>query len=389
MSSQPRPPLIINTSFPKPVFLDLFLTDDCNCRCDYCFVGRPGKKTRLSYPAAKRTVDYLLEEWERAEDLGILLFGGEPLLEFDLIRYIVEYAERRALSGAPAIGWSMTTNGTLMTEPMMAFLAEHRIRYLLSLDGSQETHNLHRKLKNGIGSFNLLAKRLALMKSYQPWLGARVTPTPQTVRQLAQNVEELCHLGINQFIIGMASGVSWPPDATASFIEQMLELYEIYLRRNTAGYYMRLTLFEKDDLDEPQRDLTQVWGCGAGRRRLCVNARGELYGCARLAALDNGRGGLKLGDVWRGPYEVSLRQDFCRDSVWRRPACLECAYQSQCNGGCPAVNYEDTGSIFEPSPFECLGTRVYAELKDCLARRQKRQVNHGETLAPPSTGKDL
>jgi uncharacterized protein len=373
----PCPPdssfLACQDGFPRPVFLDLFLTEDCNCRCDYCFVGKPGKPTRLSHAAAMQTVDFLLDSWEGPEEPGILFFGGEPLLAFDLIREMVKYTGQCAANGKPAIHWSMTTNGTLMTEHMMAFFAEHKIQYLLSMDGGREGHNLHRKLKNGQGSFDLLAQRLPLMKSYQPWLGARVTPTPQTVGLLACNIQELCDMGINQFVVGMASGLPWSAEDAEIFLDQMMELYHLYLRRTAAGHYMRLTLFEKDDLEGGEKDLTHSWGCGAGRRRLCVNPRGELYGCARFAALDNGQGALKLGDVWRGPFRLSVRRDLCNDVVWRRPLCVECPARSRCGGGCPAVNYQDTGSIFDPSPFECLSTRVYVELKQRIAQLQESQ----------------
>ncbi|MGD0498392.1 MAG: radical SAM protein [Bryobacteraceae bacterium] len=362
-------------AFPPPLFLDVLLTDDCNCRCDYCFVGKSGQRSRLSFPVAKQTIDFLLDSWEGPEEPGILLFGGEPLLEPDLIRYVVEYAKRRAANGAPRIDWSMTTNGTLMTEPMMAYLAANRIRYLLSIDGNRETHDRHRKLKSGKGSFDRLAERLPLMKSYQPWLGARMTPTPQTAAQLCRGVDELCDLGLNQFIIGMASGVTWTEPDTATFIEQMMGVYEVYLRRTAAGQSIRLTLFEKDSLDGPGEDLTNVWGCGAGRRRLCVNARGELFGCARFAAIADAKGALPLGDVWRGTYRTAARESLCRNTAWGRLPCVECAYRGQCTGGCPAVNFAETGSVFDPSPNECLSTRVYAELKERLARHPSRPGN--------------
>lgn len=355
-------------AFSLPVFLDVFLTNDCNCRCDYCFVGSPGRRMRLSYPAAKRTIDFLLNSWEGPEEPGILFFGGEPLLEVDLIRYMVDYAERREASGAAKIGWSMTTNGTLMTEETMAYLADHKVRYLLSIDGGRDTHDLHRKLESGKGSFDRLAAQLPLMKRYQPWLGARVTPTPETVPHLCRGIAELCDLGINQFIIGMASGLSWTEEDATVFIDQMMNVHDLYLKRIAAGQSMRFALFEKDNLEEASQDLTKMWGCGAGRRRLCVNARGELYGCARFAAIHNGTGVLKLGDVWRGPYNTTTRRELCQNTAWSRPLCADCPYQGQCIGGCPAVNYEDTGSIFDPSPYECLSTKVYAELKERLKR---------------------
>ncbi|MCP4366038.1 MAG: radical SAM protein [Planctomycetes bacterium] len=345
------------------IFVDLFVTENCNCRCEYCFVE--GKNTHSLTPElARKAVDFLIRHSGNQTELGILLFGGEPLLEFDLICEIVDYSKKATAETDKSITFSMTTNGTLMTEPMMEFMAEQNIRYLLSLDGDKATHDAHRPLAEGGSSFELIAQRLPLMKSYQPWQGARVTPMPDTVHRLRRDVQTLFELGINQFIIGTATGIEWPEDRCSVFLKQMKEICEFYIAQVREGNHMRITFFEKGDLNEANEDSTCDWGCGAGRGRIGVNTRGEIFGCGRFVGLNDLNGALPLGDIINGFTYPENRAQLLDDSAWKRIDCIHCGYANRCNAGCPAVNYGATGSIYSPPYEECQSTRVYAELKE-------------------------
>lgn len=354
---------IASRIMPATIFMDLLLTEDCNCACDYCFVDGKNDHNRITPKLAKRAIDFLLERSGNEKDLGILLFGGEPLLEFDLIKLIVRYAKKASRNGK-TITFSMTTNGTLMTEKMMRYFQRHNIRYLLSLDGGERSHNRHRKFKNGTGSFDVVAEKLSLMKHYQPWLGARVTPTPETIEYLYRDVQELYSLGINQFIIGLASGVEWTEEDGKIYLREMRKLARFYREERQKGGHIRLTVFEKSDLDDGGKfDLSSYWGCGAGRARISVNTRGEIFGCARLASVNGLCGTLKLGDLGHGFYELQARSLLMDNSISKRTACKTCTYQDRCSGGCPAINMADTGNIFTPSPYECFSTRLHVRLR--------------------------
>jgi uncharacterized protein len=344
------------------VFVDLFLTENCNCRCSYCFVE--GKNHRsLSLEIAQKTVDFLVNHSGNETDLGILFFGGEPLMQFDLIREIVAYSKKVTSDTSKEISFSMTTNGTLMTEPMMQYFEENDIRYLLSIDGDKPTHDLHRSLLNGGSSFDLISKKFPMMKKYQPWQGARVTTMPDTVHRLSHNIQTLFGLGINQFIIGMATGISWSEKKCAVFLKEMKRVGEFYLAQIRQEAPIRLTIFEKGDIDRKHEDYTCVWGCGAGRGRIGVNARGEIFGCGRFVGLDSLKGALPLGDVIHGFTNPENRAQLMDLSAWKRIDCIHCNYRNRCNGGCPAVNYGTTGSVFSPPYDECLSAKVYCELK--------------------------
>ncbi|MBM3500387.1 MAG: SPASM domain-containing protein, partial [Armatimonadetes bacterium] len=295
-------------------------------------------------------VDWLIRASGRMAWVSILFFGGEPLLEFDLIRFVVGYSRDRAQAAGKEARFSMTTNGTLMTEEMARYLAEQRITYLLSLDGSRETHDAQRKLVGGGSSFEEVMARLPMMKRYQPWQGSRVTLHPTTVHRLREEVELLYRQGINQFIIGPATGIEWTDDALGEYERQMLLVTDLYVEKQRQREPFRMTLYEKD---LEGRDIRNEWGCGAGRGRICISVTGVLYGCAKILGVDGLSDAHRLGDVWTGIVELSGRRELLNTHPSSRPMCEPCEFAGDCTGGCPAVNFEATGSLLSPAPLEC------------------------------------
>jgi uncharacterized protein len=334
---------------PPLAHCDLFVTEDCNHRCEYCFVK--GKRPRrLTEDVARDAVDWLIRASGKMTWVSILFFGGEPLLEFELIRFLVGYSRDRAKATGKEARFSMTTNGTLMTEEMARYLAEHGIAYLLSIDGRRETHDAHRKMLGGGSSFEAVMSRLPLMKRYQPWQGSRVTLHPSTIGALREDVEFLYSRGINQFIIGPATGIEWTDDDLAEYERQMLLVTEMYVEKQRKKEPFRMTLYEKD---LEGRDIRNEWGCGAGRGRICISVAGELYGCAKILGVDALKDTHRLGDVWTGITNLRGRRELLNTHPSARPACATCEFAADCTGGCPAVNYEATGSLLTPAPLEC------------------------------------
>jgi uncharacterized protein len=136
-------------------------------------------------------MDFLMQASRNTNDVTVLLFGGEPMMRFDLIRRIVPYANKKAASVGKQINWDMTTNGTLIDEDRAQWLAENKVKYLLSMDGGKEDHDRYRKFPDGKSSYELLAKRLPMLKSYQPWMGVKMSVTPESALNLRGNLLEL------------------------------------------------------------------------------------------------------------------------------------------------------------------------------------------------------
>jgi len=357
--------------FPPVVFIDLFLTEDCNFRCPYCFVE--GKRRRhMSKEVAFASVEFLLRESREVDKVEILLFGGEPLLRFDLMKELVPYGYRRAREEGKTLHFSMTTNGSPMNHENLRFLRDNNIKFLLSLDGDEEMHNTFRKYADGRGTWDDVAGKIQLMKSYQPWMGARVTPCPENVDRLFESVKLLYWMGINQFIIGPASGIVWPNEKIQVYKRQMLDIGEFYVMKQKEKPYFRLTLFE-DDMESKPGSKKGIWGCGAGRGRISVSVDGEIQGCGKIQGMDDLKGFLPFGNVFDGFTDLEARAKLIDPGFDKRVKCQKCDLQNDCAGGCPAVNWQMTGSIFVQHAVECKFTRAILKVKDYIQRRMEEE----------------
>lgn len=352
---------------PPLGFMELILTENCNLRCSYCWEK---DKTPQNMPeqTAIAAIDFLFEQAGTLDKLDLLLFGGEPLLRFDLIRRVHAYATERARATKKTIAWSMTTNGTLLDEARAAWLAEHRVWYLLSLDGAKEDHDRHRKTVDGRGTFDVIAAKMPLLKRYQPRQGARLTITPATARNLRRNVETLLELGIGQFLIECAHGIAWTADDLATYEASLCDTAELYLAKRHSNQSMRMKFFEEA---EPGKNWEKpYWGCGAGRGRFCVAPLGDLYGCSKLANITGARRGvLPMGNVFQGFTRIDNRRAFLGSTLGPREKCGQCTLQNVCAGGCPAVNAAAHGGIYEPDETACQISFVQQRARQYLRRR--------------------
>ena len=336
--------------FPPITRMELFLTENCNLRCDYCFVEGKNPENAMSWETAKRAVDFLVAESRGSEDLSIMFMGGEPFLKFDVMRQAVEYAEEQAAEHGKKLNFSTTTNGTLFTEEMLAFCRDHRISFLLSLDGDPETHDRHRKTISGRGSSQMILDRLPLMRQYQPYLGARMTVQKDLVQDICRNFEWLVDLGMNHFIIGPATGIDWSDEELQVYEEQMKCVVDAYKRRKDQGAQIKMDLLRQL---EQLYDKPGIWGRQAGRHSITVAANGDIYACSKMLGLNELGGVYRLGDLDHGITEVDARAELIGMWPKRTTKCMECDMRDACSGGCFATNYAATGSIFEPCESDC------------------------------------
>lgn len=354
--------------FPAFGLLELFLTNDCNMRCDYCFVGTKSPEY-MTEATALAAFEYMLKRSGRHEVLNVLLFGGEPMLCFDLIRAIVPRFKQLAERESKAVSWSMTTNGTLFDRDRLRYCRDNGIKFLLSVDGVGEHHDHYRHYADGRGSFEDIMSALPLMRQYQPWIGTRYTVAPDTVPYLAEDARCLNSLGINQFLIGPAYGLHWTEPDLREFYNQMLVLRDYRIQRNAQGGYFRMTLFEGPDVGDPDQELTRgrytgVWGCGAGRGRLCCGVNGDLYGCSKLMTVHGAKseGIGRFGNAHEDITDLAVRAEFCDYNEQLRTRCHQCGYRDECSGCCPATNYQGTGSMYVPTPLDCAFAKVFIAL---------------------------
>lgn len=365
---------------PRIAHQELIVTTACNMSCSYCFEHGEGRCERMGEETAFQTVDFLVEQSRDSEWIELTFIGGEPLLEFDLIQSVIRYAQDHPVRKKKnkRVGFTITTNGTLLKEDHVQFFCDNGCRYLLSIDGADKDNGMHRRMRNGQSQYETLLEKIPLLKSYQPWQGARVTVLPQTARRLAENISALHReLKINQFLIGFATGIEWTDEQIADYSLGLKETFEFLLRERIDNEHprLRISLMEVGLIDEAYAaNVTTNWGCGAGSGRVSVGLDGTLYGCTKLAFAARGREKpLPLGNVFEGFTGIKNRLTLLNHTEEVRPKCKECQLAKRCNGGCYAANLTDTGNIFTPSDTYC--KLIFAQMTAAdYARNRLREL---------------
>ncbi len=340
--------------FPPVTKVDLILTSGCNLRCKYCFESACGSPVSMAGATARSAVDLLVDYSGAESDLSVLFFGGEPTLKFDLIKEITEYAEEVAASRNKTIGFDMTSNGVLLNEEMIEFFSLHRIKVLLSIDGLRESHDRYRVDRSGRGTFERAIRGMRLLKAVQPWIGAKMTVSPENVPDLYEDVVGLYELGVNDFVIGHATGIDWTVIDREGLFDQLRKLY-VWHKRSSRGD-VRLS----GDIQVGGSDPSGKGGsfvCEAGTSRICVDANGEISACGRVLALNDHQLLSKLGDVKYGIYNLNNRLDFVSGSKLQS-ACLKRGIAGDYRGGCYAENHFENQDIFQPNMKEYLFSKM-------------------------------
>ena len=210
--------------FPAIRDMELVLTEGCNLACTYCFEGKMKRARTMKPDIARRAVDLLMVYSRDVEEISILFFGGEPFLNFKVLRIVTEYAEEQAKQHCKKLRFNCTSNCTNLTDEILGFVSQHRIAVLASVDGLQEAHDMYRKDRGGRGTFVRVLGNLKRLKLAQGYLGAKVTVMPANVSRLYDDVRGLYDHGITTFVIGYASGIKWPEESGKCYWNQLRKL---------------------------------------------------------------------------------------------------------------------------------------------------------------------
>ena len=370
---------------PFPITrMELVLTENCTLCCDYCFVAGKQAHKRMSWPTARKAVDFLMSQSLDRDEVEIVFFGGEPLIEFELMRRIAAYAEANAAERGKRVRYAVTTNGTIMSEEIISFAQERGLNYLLSIDGDRASHDRHRKRRDGSGSWDeVTGEKFRLLKRRQGWVGTRLTVNPDTVDGLVGNVRFLASLGLNQFIVGINADVEWSAADLSTYIAQMQDVADFYVEQVAAGAQLRISSFE-ETVAEKRSQLSGVWGCDAGRSRVAISTGGEIYPCSRFVSPSAGTAGsYRLGHVDSGLDNLGARAAFMDNADASRPKCAKCNHRLVCAGGCPALNMLRNGSIFEPAPHACLLTEAHIALLHRIEQAKRHPTGGDDQSGNP------
>lgn len=357
--------------------LCLCVAGSCNMTCSYCFASgnslapAPGVRHSteaspnpgnggpqlMSPETAQAAVRFLVAGSGPRRRIDIDFFGGEPLLDLDVIKATSGYAAGLARNSGKDLGLTITTNASLITPDVCDFLNEYRVNAVLSIDGRPEVHDAVRRFRSGAPSYEECLRGAQLLASTRksvldPYTYVRGTYTHDNL-DFSKDALHLADLGFDCVSLEpVVCEEGHPLAITASDVPAILAEYERlageYIRRAREGRPFRFFHFELDLSGGPCA-VRRLAGCGAGRDYFAIGPDGSIYPCHQFV----GKPEFVLGDVWRGIANHSLRAIFSRAGVESREECRTCWARYMCGGGCHANAYLINGSIDRPYGIGC------------------------------------
>ncbi len=357
--------------------LCLHVAHTCNLNCEYCFASQGkynGDRAVMSFEVGKRALDFLVENSGSRRNLEVDFFGGEPLMNFDVVKKLVEYARSIEKEKNKNFRFTLTTNGVLIDDDVIEFANKEMSNVVLSLDGRKEVHDRYRVDYNGNGSwekivpkFQKLVKARGGKNYYMRGTFTHFNP------DFLQDIKVMLDLGFNE--------LSMEPVVCASGDKNELTEQDLPIVLNQYEELAKLML-EKDKEGKPftfyhyMIDLKggpciykRISGCGSGTEYMAVTPWGDLYPCHQFVGDEK----FKLGDVFNGVNNTEIQQEFCDCNVYARPDCKDCWAKLYCSGGCAANAYHATGSVRGVYKYGCelFKKRMECAIMVAIARSMK------------------
>ncbi|MBQ3078340.1 MAG: thioether cross-link-forming SCIFF peptide maturase [Clostridia bacterium] len=329
--------------------LCLHVAHTCNLNCAYCFASQgkyQGERALMSFEVGKQALDFLMDHSGSRTNLEVDFFGGEPLMNWDVVKRLVAYARSVEKERGKNFRFTLTTNGVLIDPEVIDFCNREMSNVVLSLDGRKEIHDRYRVDYQGRGSYDLIVPKFKELVDARGDVGyyMRGTFTHQNP-DFTKDVFHMADLGFTQ--LSMEPVVSAPDDPAAltpKDIEVVKAEYELLatdmLRRQKEGKPITFYHYMLDLTDGPCV-YKRISGCGSGTEYMAVTPWGDLYPCHQFVGEEQ----FKLGDIWQGVTNEALRGEFRACNAYARPECDDCWARFYCSGGCAANAYHATGTI--------------------------------------------
>ena len=356
--------------------LCLHVAHTCNLNCSYCFASQgkyQGDRAIMSYEVGKRAFDFLIENSGSRRNLEVDFFGGEPLMNWDVVKKLVAYARSIEKEHNKNFRFTLTTNGLLIDDEVIDFLNKEMSNVVLSLDGRREVHDLFRKDYAGNGSYDKIVpkfKKLVEARQGKDYY-VRGTFTHNNV-DFTNDIFHMADLGFTE--LSMEPVVCAPTDPCALTPEDMPKIFEQYeilakemLKRKKEGrpftfYHYML------DLKNGPCIYKRITGCGSGTEYMAVTPWGELFPCHQFV----GDPKYSLGNIYDGVTNVEIQEGFRSCNAYARPECADCWARLYCSGGCAANSYHATGSINGIYEYGC---ELFKKRIECAVMMQVAEAD--------------
>ena len=346
--------------------LCLHVAHTCNLNCSYCFASQGkyhGDRAIMSYEVGKRALDFLVENSGNRRNLEVDFFGGEPLMNFDVVKKLVAYARSIEKEKGKNFRFTLTTNGVLVDDDVIEFANRECSNVVLSLDGRKEVHDRYRVDYAGNGSWEKIVPKFQKFvearggKNYY-MRGTFTHANPDFL----EDIKVMLDLGFNELSMEPVVCAEGDPSALTDddlpiVMEQYEKLAELMIERDKAGkpftFYHYMI-----DLSGGPCIYKRISGCGSGTEYMAVTPWGDLYPCHQFVGEEK----FKLGDIWQGVTNKETQCEFGNCNVYARPDCRDCWAKLYCSGGCAANAYHSTGSVNGVYEYGC---KLFRKRMEC------------------------
>lgn len=329
--------------------LCLHIAHDCNLACKYCFAEEGeyhGDRSMMSFEVGKQALDFLVENSGNRRNLEVDFFGGEPLMNFEVVKQLVAYGRSLEEEHNKKFRFTLTTNGVLLDDEVMEFANREMANVVLSIDGRKEVHDTMRPTRNGKGSYDLIIdkfKKFAKLRAGKSYY-VRGTFTHDNL-DFSKDVLHLADEGFDQISVEPVVG---PEEERYTIKEadlpKIMEEYDLLakeiIKREKEGRGFTFFHFMIDLTGGPCV-AKRLSGCGSGTEYLAVTPWGDLYPCHQFVGEDD----FAVGTVYDGVTRQDIVSEFKKTSVYSKEDCRDCFARFYCSGGCSANSYKLNGTI--------------------------------------------
>ncbi len=337
--------------------LCLHIAHDCNLRCKYCFAGTGeynGERGIMSAETGKKAIDFVIANSGKRKNIELDFFGGEPLMNFEVVKAITEYAKEQGEKHGKNFRFTITTNGVLLDEDKMNYINENMSNVVLSIDGRKEVNDRVRTRVDGSGTYDSILPKFIDManRRNQDNYYVRGTFTAYN-KDFAEDVIHLADLGFKQTSVEpvvapyeeeYALTEADIPEVFAEYEKLAAECLKRYREGNGFNFFHFMI-----DLDQGPCAIKRLSGCGAGHEYLAVAANGDLYPCHQFV----GNHDFLMGSVYEDGIDEDIRSYFEKSNIYTKDKCRNCFAKFYCSGGCSANAHNFNGDINKPYELAC------------------------------------
>lgn len=337
--------------------LCLHIAHDCNLKCKYCFAEEGeyhGKRSLMSKETGEKAIDFLIENSGKRRNLEVDFFGGEPLINFDVVKEIVNYARGKEKEYNKNFRFTITTNGILLDDKIQTYINENMHNVVLSIDGRKEVNDKMRVRAGDLGSYDTIVpkfQKIAQDRKQKDYY-VRGTFTNEN-KDFSKDVLHLADLGFKQ--ISVEPVVADEKESYAIKESDLQELFSEYekLAKEMLRYIQEGKEFNffhfMIDLSGGPCVIKRMVGCGSGTEYIAVTPEGDLYPCHQFVGKEN----FKMGTVFTGIENNELKNEFEKCNVYSKEECRNCWAKFYCSGGCNANAYNANSDFSRPYKIGC------------------------------------